>query len=177
MNNLSIIIAVDNAGGYSKNGKIPWIDPTTGKNKYPEDFKRFKYITKNSTCIMGRNTYEEIIATFEKRNKKIKSNLLPNRSSIVLSRTGNFDLTGVTHAVNLRQAIDQAKTTNIFVIGGERVIREALPFTSKIYLTVIKENYSCDLFFPLAYLQKHFRIVSGEETETMYFVNYERIST
>jgi dihydrofolate reductase len=61
MNNVNIIVAVDDAGGFGKDGKIPW--------HFPEDFKRFKEITKDSVCVMGRNTYEDMLEMVKSRKK------------------------------------------------------------------------------------------------------------
>lgn len=175
MNNLNIIMCVDNSGGFSKNGSIPWIDQN-GKNKYSEDFKHFKKITNGGICVMGRRTYEDMVRVFNSRNKTIGEHILPGRKSYVLSRSGNFDMVGVEHAVDIRQVYEKEKGNgNIYILGGEKPIYTALPFTSHIFLTVLKENYNCDIFFPINHLQKYFVIESGEEKENLYFLKYKRV--
>jgi len=173
MNKLNIIMCLDNGGGFSKDGVIPWIDDK-GVNKYPEDFKHFKDITKNGICIMGRKTYEDMVRLLKLKNKEIGKHILPNRKSYVISRTGNFDIVGVEHAMDVRQVFDKEKGKETYILGGEKIINATLPFTSNIFLTVLKDNYKCDKFFPLDYLTKNFKIVGGEEKENLYFVNYKR---
>jgi len=154
----NIIVCVDSQFGFSKNGKIPW--------HFKADMQRFKTITDSHYCIMGRNTYDEI---FEKRKDKILNNgelLLPNRTSIVLSRNPEFTVSGATKESALRKAIDLHCTDDaksIFILGGEKLFIETLPFVSKIYLTFIEGEFKCDQFFNLKYLDSHFTIESGEK--------------
>lgn len=171
----SIIVAVDEEGGFGKGGKIPW--------HFPEDFKHFQDTTKGSICIMGRRTYNEILEHAEKRWKKSKAKkkkleLLPGRESIVLSRNPELEVKGATLQPNLQAAIDSLKEDDkrpIFIIGGEKLFTEALPRTDTVYLTVVKGlPYKCDRFFPVHYLKSNFKIDSGTETDKLYFVNYTR---
>ena len=46
----------------------------------------------------------------------------------------------------------------IFILGGALLFREALPFTKKIYMTIINKRYDCDQAFDLGYLNKYFTI-------------------
>lgn len=176
MNNLKIIMCVDNTGGFSKDGVIPWFDET-GKNKYPDDFKHFKNITKNSICVMGRRTYEDIVRLNKLKQKEIKDHIFPNRKSYVLSRNDNFKPVGAERETSIRNVYNKEEGKTIFVIGGEKLIIEALSSTDEIYLTVIDEYYKCDKFFPLSYLQKYFKIESGEKKDNLYFVKYRRIKS
>ena len=142
---LSIIVAVDLESGFSKNNKIPWF--------FPDDLKFFKNITDNSTCIMGRRTYQEIL----EMKKTETPELLPNRESIILTKS----LTSIPDhgilASNLRQAVQKSTKNKIFVIGGEKLFIEALPFTNEIYMTIINNKYQCNRFFRIDYL-KNFKV-------------------
>lgn len=173
MQNLNIIMCLDSESGFAKNGSIPWID-STGKNKYPEDFKHFKKITKGNVCVMGRNTYTDLVHIMSLRGTEIGEEVLPGRKNYVLSRTGNFEIKGAEHSVNLREVYEKEKGRAIYILGGEKLIYYALPFVSTIYLTVLKQSFGCDRFFPVRYLQKYFSIESGEENNDLYFVKYKR---
>lgn len=185
MKNISIIVAVDQLGGFGKNGKIPW--------RFPEDFKHFKATTMDGICIMGRRTYEEIIEMSGRYNKPIQKYeeiesigsspqptkeekpLLSGRESFVLSSDANFKPIGAKRVVGLREAIeslDIGDNREIFVIGGEKLFIEALAWTTKIYMTIIKDEYECDRFFPIQILSKSYKIDSGRELDKMYFVEY-----
>jgi len=158
---VNIIVAVDEEGGFGKDGQIPW--------HFPEDLKHFQSTTKNSTCIMGRltylNMYDMIVARKSKgdKSKPVKlKNILPNRESIVISRTMK-EAEGAKVQSLLRKAIEQAKHDKIFIIGGDRLYTEALPWTQTIYLTVVKGRYDCDRHFPIGYVKRNFKIHSGKK--------------
>jgi dihydrofolate reductase len=158
---VSIIVAVDEGGGFGKNGKIPW--------RFPKDSQHFKDVTSGGICIMGKRTYNEIA---EKREGQT---LLPNRDSYVLSRSAGFNPVGAMKGKGLRQVIENIPTDDhrkIFVIGGEKLFVEALSWCNKVYLTVIKREYDCDRHFPVKFLSENYKIDSGEELKNMYFVNY-----
>jgi dihydrofolate reductase len=75
---LSIIVAVDHAGGYANGREIPW--------SHEADWKHFKSVTKGNVCVMGRRTYEDITERRKKRSPNFRV-LLPQRESFVISRT------------------------------------------------------------------------------------------
>src|SRR6266508_4498929 len=89
--------------------KIPW--------HLPEDFKWFKKLTTGHVVVMGRKTFESI------------GKPLPNRETIVLSRSG-FVFPGVRtvsslEAINLSDATFAEK--DVFICGGAEIYAQALP--------------------------------------------------
>lgn len=164
-NNFFIIAAVDELGGFSKNGQIPWY--------YPADLRWFKQRTENSACIMGKTTYYDLLARAKKRqSQKLYNNeqqntnentvieLLPNRRCFVVSNTLSKQPNSVVGAIVLRNIWDIEKhvdeETKIFLIGGERIFKEGISIANTVLLTLINKNYDCDLFFPTNYLLRHF---------------------
>lgn len=140
----SIIVAVDSAGGISKDYEIPWASK--------EDSKFFRETTigkKKNVVIMGRTTYETIPEDMRP---------LEGRKCVVISRTWKQDahpeisvypsltdaLAGVGSFIN---SYDE-----VFVAGGEQLYKEAvndyLYLCKRIYVTKFKMDYSCNLFFP-----------------------------
>ena len=173
---LSIIVAVDVEGGFGKGGKIPW--------HFPEDFKHFKEVTKDSICIMGRRTYTDMLEMItdrrikkgEKKEDIVIDSILPNRKCIVLSRTLT-DVEGAEVFPSLREAtqsLDANDKREVFILGGEKLFIEALPYVNRIYMTVIKDEHDCDRFFPVNLIHKEFGITNGSETDDLYFVDYVR---
>jgi len=170
---LNIIVGVDKAGGFGKDGKIPW--------HFPEDLKHFKEVTKDSICIMGRKTYEDMLEMVKARQKKKRkvSKILPSRHCIVLTRQENYKAEGADVASSLIQAIADLPEDDkrpIFVIGGEKLFVESLPFVHTVYMTIVNDYYDCDRFFPLEYLTKKFRIAEGKtnDDEKLMFMKYQR---
>ncbi len=132
---VSIVVAIDEKRGIGKAGKLPW--------NIPEDLKHFKEITLGHTIIMGRKTFESI------------GRILPNRTSIVITRDENLKIEGAVIVHSLDEAISfarggLAKLGEVFIIGGGQVFKEAMEknLVDKIYLTLVEGDFGCDTFFP-----------------------------
>jgi len=173
---LSIIVATDNAGGFGKDGKIPW--------NIPEDMKHFKEITTGGICIMGRKTHEDMLNMVSARKEKagdttVISDILPNRSSFVITSNNKYDAVGAKTATGIRQVIetlDFNDTRRIFIIGGQQMFIEGLSWTHTIHMTIVKDkHFDCDKKFPIEVLGKQYKIFAAQETEELYFVTYQRI--
>lgn len=108
---IGIIAAVDFNGLIGYDNQIPWHSP--------EDLKRFKEITVNSTVIMGRKTYESI------------GKPLPNRKNFIL--TSNPDkLKNLNYSCFIYSSLDDAlikakkSQENFWIIGGAEIYKQAL---------------------------------------------------
>lgn len=129
ISNLSIIVAADSKNGIGIKNTLPW--------HLSDDLKRFRAITTGHTIIMGRNTWFSL----PKRP-------LPDRRSVVLT-PDPLGEEGATEIGTLEEVFEICKTdTENFIIGGESMYRQFLPFVSKIYLTRVAGNFNTDTFFP-----------------------------
>ena len=110
--------------------RIPW--------HLPEDFKWFKQMTTGQVIVMGRKTFESI------------GRLLPNRTTIVLTRSPN-PIPGVRTLADL-SLLDPAEAAlagrEIFICGGAQVYQQALPLCSDLYLTLVQRVVEGDTLFP-----------------------------
>lgn len=108
--------------------------------KIPDDLKRFKELTTGKTVIMGRKTYMSI------------GKPLPNRQNIILTHQENIDLPDNQNKVYIAKTIEEAlkfANNEIFIIGGESVYRQFLPYTDELLLTEVDgEVVHADAFFP-----------------------------
>lgn len=98
-----------------------------------QDMKYFKEHTTGKTVVMGRKTLESLP----------KGNPLPNRKNIVLTRDENFIKDGVTvyHSIDeLLKNIGIAESFDTYVMGGESIYREFLPYCSMAFVTKVDEN-------------------------------------
>ncbi len=107
--------------------------------RLPDDMRRFKALTTGHTVIMGRKTFESL-----------PKGALPHRRNIVLSRDKAAFFLGAETFASLEEALSHCNDDEeIFVIGGESVYKEALPFAQKLYLTEIEDTPAhADAFFP-----------------------------
>lgn len=109
----------------------------------PEDLKRFKAITLGHPVILGRKTFESIVAMLKKP--------LPGRQNIVITRDPNWRYEGAIRASSLEEALQKAAELDkeeIFIGGGANVWEQALPYTDRLYLTLIDASKPADAFFP-----------------------------
>jgi dihydrofolate reductase len=117
----------------------------------PDDLKRFKALTKGHPIILGRKTFESIIAILGKP--------LPERTNIVVTRDQNYDKIlaekGYSHvhvAGNVDEAIWLAKrqpgAEEIHIGGGAQIYEQALPHIDRLHLTLVDDSPQADTFFP-----------------------------
>lgn len=131
---VSAIIAIGKrTRAIGKNNDLIW--------KIPDDLKRFKTITSGHPIIMGRKTFESI------------GRPLPNRTNIIITRNPNLDVgrPSVVVVTDIKSALDKAHELDqeeIFIIGGGEIYKQALPFTDRLYLTLVDSDAQGDVFFP-----------------------------
>ncbi|WP_462265049.1 dihydrofolate reductase [Mucilaginibacter sp.] len=128
MTKITIVVAIAQNKAIGKNNQLLW--------HLPADLKHFKEITSGHTIIMGRKTYDSI------------GKPLPNRRNIVITRQA-LQLPGceVVPSLNAALALCQNET-ELYIIGGAQIYKEALPLTDTIYLTEVHQSFEADTFFP-----------------------------
>ncbi len=138
MVSVSIIAAMARNRAIGLRGEIPWY--------IPDDLKRFKALTLGHPCIMGRKTFESIVARLGKP--------LPGRDTIVVSSSG-FLYPGVMVCSDVDQAMQNAKelavkngTNQIFVCGGAQIYAAMMPCADRLYITEVDMEPEADAFMP-----------------------------
>lgn len=164
---LTIVAAVAANGVIGKDNDLPWY--------LPADLKRFKAITEHHAVIMGRKTYNSIIARL--------GHPLPNRVSIVLTSSSLPAAPNVKTASSFTQALKLAQDEPVFAIGGAAVFAAAMPIADRMLLTEIKGEIAGDVFFPQVDSSEWIeteRISHKADDKNSYdydFVTYERNKT
>ena len=134
-----------------KENKLLW--------RIPDDLKRFKALTLGHPVIMGRKTFESIVAVLGKA--------LPGRTNIVVTRDPEWSFEGVVVCHTLEEALEKAKEIDnqeIFIGGGAQIYEQALHHVDRLYLTLIDDEKEGDTFFPE--YEKHFtKVLSDEKRE------------
>ncbi len=134
-----------------KDGGLPW--------HLPCDLQFFKQTTMGHPVLMGRNTFESIIARLGKP--------LPGRRNIVLSSTmaPRPDADVIRHLSELTQLQDL--TSPVYLIGGAQLYEQLLPQCDELLLTFINASYEGDTLFP--YFEEDFVLgdvlVRGDDYE------------
>jgi dihydrofolate reductase len=130
--NISIVVAHSKENAIGINNDIPW--------RIPSDLKNFKKITSGGIVIMGRKTFDSIPDKFKP---------LPNRRNIVLTRNEEWKYSGVEVAHSIKGVIDLIGDDEAFVIGGEAIYKNFLPFSSFLYISYVETSVKdADAYFP-----------------------------
>ncbi|MGI5901606.1 MAG: dihydrofolate reductase [Desulfitobacteriia bacterium] len=130
---MKAIVCVDKNWGIGYRGEL--------LQRIPEDMGFFKKMTMGKVVVMGRRTFESLPQ---------KKPLL-DRVNIVLSQSGKLCEQGIIICASweqLQQELKKYPSDNIFVIGGEKVYKDLLPFCKEAYVTKIDRVYPADKFFP-----------------------------
>ena len=158
---MQAIVAVSQSWGIGKGGDLLF--------RLPSDLRRFKAMTTGHTVIMGRKTLDSLPG----------GKGLPHRRNLVLSRQSDFapDRTEVIHSVEdiLKTAEDDA-----FVIGGQQVYEQLLPYCARVYVTKVLADPEADAFFPDLDKLPEWKVASAGEMLTenglsFQYVEYIRI--
>ena len=150
---ITVLAAVGANLVIGRDGDMPW--------HLPEDLAHFKATTMGHTMVMGRRTYDAI------------GRALPGRRTIVITRQEGWQAPGVEVAHSLADAFALAGPTEVFVIGGGEVYREAIPFADQMMLTEIEQSPEGDVFFPPLDAD-HWHETTRERHNGFAFVTYVR---
>lgn len=118
---MNLIVNVDKNWAIGKEGRLLF--------HLSQDMKFFKAHTTSNIIVMGRKTLDSLPG----------GKPLPNRTNIVLSRQTDYAPEGVTVCNNGGELALFLREVNedVYVIGGESVYRELLPFCDTAYVTKV----------------------------------------
>lgn len=152
MARVSAIAAIGRNRVLGKDNQLLW--------HIPDDLKRFKKLTLDHSVIMGRKTFESILSSLGKP--------LPGRTNIVVTRDASWQHEGVIAAASIEDAIMKAAKASgadeVFIGGGGEIYHQALPFTDRLYLTLVEDDKEGDSFFP-EYEDAFKKVVADESRE------------
>lgn len=114
--------------------------------RIPEDMKRFREMTTQKIVVMGRKTFESL------------PHALPDRVNIVITSNPDYsaesievcaDLDAVFKLLESKYYQQGYTSDDVFIIGGERVYREFIPYCKKAYVTLVYKDFDAiDTYFP-----------------------------
>lgn len=140
--------------------------------RIPNDHKFFREETTGKVVVLGRKTLE----TFPQGRP------LPNRVNIILSTDPNYSVKDacVVHSIEeLLEEVKKYQDDEVYIIGGESVYRQMLPYCKVAHITKIDHVYEADSFFPNLDEMKEWQVTADSEEQTYFdleykFVKYER---
>lgn len=138
----------------------------------PKDHKMFREETTGKVVVLGRKTLE----TFPQGQP------LKNRTNIILSKDPDYQVKGAVVLHSTEELLGHLKaydSKDVYIIGGESVYRQMLPYCDTAYVTKIAHAYEADAFFPNLDASAEWMMTASGEEETYFdleyrFVKYER---
>lgn len=154
---MNLIVAVDKnwAIGY-KNQLLVSI---------PQDMKFFRTTTTGKVIVMGRKTLESFP----------NAQPLKNRTNIVLTSDKNYQVKGAIVLHSVEEVLEELKNydaEDIYVIGGDSVYRQFLPYCEKAYITRIDHAYEADTYFPNLEEHPDWEMTQISDEQTYFDLEY-----
>ena len=155
---MNIIVAVDKNWAIGCNNKL--------LVSIPSDMKFFRETTTGNVVVMGRKTLESF------------PNGLPlkNRTNIVLTGNQNYQVKGAIIVHSIEELLEELKNYNseqIYVIGGDSVYRQMLPYCDTAHITKIDHAYEADAYFPNLDEMDDWYIAADSEEQTYFDLEYQ----
>ena len=163
---MNLIVAVDKNWAIGMGNKL--------LVSIPRDMKFFRETTQGKVVAMGRKTLESFPG----------GQPLKNRVNIVLTSDKNYQVKGTVVVHSIEEMVEELKKYDeeeIFVIGGESIYRQLLPYCKKAYITKIDHAYQADTFFPNLDQDPQWQMTKISDEQTYFdleyvFTIYERVS-
>lgn len=161
---MNIIVAVDKNWAIGNRGDL--------LIRIPNDHKHFREETTGKVVVLGRRTLE----TFPQGMP------LKNRTNIILTHDTEYQVKDAVIAHSVEELLEQLKAYNeeeVYVIGGDSVYRQLLPYCDVAHVTKIDHAYEADAYFPDLDRDPQWEITADSEEQTYFdiayqFIKYER---
>ncbi|MCI6021113.1 MAG: dihydrofolate reductase [[Bacteroides] pectinophilus] len=155
---MNLIVAVDSNWAIGHKGKL--------LVSIPEDMQFFRRETTGKVVVMGRKTLESF------------PNGLPlkNRVNVVITKDKEYNVKDAIICHSIEEALEVLKQYNdedIYVIGGESVYRQFLPYCSVAHVTKINYSYDADTYFSNLDEMDEWTIEESSDERTYFDLEYE----
>ena len=138
----------------------------------PEDMKFFRSETTGKVVVLGRKT----LATFPGGLP------LKNRTNIILTRNEDFTVKDAVVCHSVEETLEELKkypSEDIYIIGGDTIYRQFLPFCDVAHVTRTEHAYDADAWFPNLDEGPEWELTGQSEEKTYFdveftFCRYER---
>jgi dihydrofolate reductase len=134
---------------------LPW--------NLPDEYEHFLSLVRGATVLMGRKSWE------------IFGSDLGESRILVISRSVDA-LAGAEVFGDLPSALSRAREIGgtLFSAGGARVYRQTLPLAEAMYLSIVKDDYEGDTYFP-EFDEDDWQVTRKEDHRLWEFRVYERV--
>lgn len=162
---MNIIVAVDENWAIGNKNEL--------LIRIPADMKMFREETTGKVVVLGRKTLE----TFPNGNP------LKNRTNIILSTQKDYQVKDAIVVHSIEELLEELKAyeeEQIYIIGGESIYRQMLPYCNTAHVTKIDRSYEADAYFPNLDDDAQWEITAESDEQSYFdttyrFVKYERV--
>ena len=161
---MNVIVAVDSHWGIGNKGEL--------LVRIPNDHKFFREETTGKVVVLGRKTLE----TFPQGLP------LKNRTNIILSSNQDYQVRDAVVVHNLEELMEELKkyrSEDIYIVGGDSVYRQLLPYCDVAHVTRTEHAYEADAWFANLEQSPDWELTGQSEEKTYFdleftFCRYER---
>lgn len=161
---MNLIVAVDENWGIGNKNEL--------LIRIPADMKMFRQETLGKVVVLGRKTLE----TFPGGRP------LQDRKNIILSSSREYNVKDALVVNSLEELLEELKAykeEDIYIIGGESIYHQLLPYCNTAHVTKIDRVYEADAYFPNLDLDEEWQVTATSEEQSYFdttysFVRYER---
>lgn len=154
---MNLIVAVDKNWAIGNQGQL--------LVSIPEDKKLFREETLGKVIVMGRKTLESLPG----------KQPLYGRTNIVLTRNPDYKVKGAIVCHSLLEAqkeLEKYPDEDCFIIGGQSIYEQFLPYCHTAHVTCIDYSYSADTHFPNLDQLTDWKMAVESEEQTYFDLCY-----
>ena len=154
---MNAIVAVDSNWAIGNKGQL--------LISIPADHKMFRQTTLDKVVVLGRKTIE----TFPGGQP------LAKRTNIIL--TGQADYKAgdavIVHSIEeLLEELRKYDSDDVYIIGGDSVYKQMLPYVDTVHVTKIDREYEADAYFPNLDKSDDWEIVASSDEQVYFDTTY-----
>jgi len=143
MPKVQLIAAIDDSFGIAKKGRLPW--------DLRSDRKYFRDKIEVGPVVMGWNTFAA-------------NNYKPYGSgSNIVMTTRQLEFAQGVWILHDAANFFKKNKEDIWVIGGGQIFKKALSYATHLYITQVRGNFDCDVFFPS--FEDKFKMTDEQSTQ------------
>ena len=155
---MNLIVAVDKNWAIGNKGNL--------LVRIPADQKMFRDETMGKVIVMGRKTLESLPG----------GQPLHGRTNVVLTRNESYTKKGCEVFHSLEETLEflkQFPSENVFIIGGETIYKQFLPYCDVAHVTWIDYEYLADTYFPNLEKDLDWKMTDVSDEQTYFDLCYE----
>lgn len=155
---MNILVAVDRHWAIGNKGQL--------LVTIPQDQKMFREETMGKVLVMGRKTLESFPG----------GQPLYGRTNIVLTADQDYRANGaiICHSIEaVFQELERYPSEDVFIIGGQSIYEQFLPYCDVAHVTSLDFTYSADTYFPNLDEAPEWEVVVESEEHTYFDLCYQ----